>query len=426
MRYRIKSLYINKNVGKTFLAIIAIKRIIRDENPNVKVGVCVPSDYLRNKWKETLNSFSIPFVIVDTVHMLNDKDLSDLDILVLDEIHRYVGDTAEVFPNIFKTISDDCYILGLTATLGSNGIRLDLIEKYCPVVDTVSLEEALREGYISNYVEYNFAISLPRIERMHYDKLDRKFGKYFATFKFDFDLAKKCLDQEFAEQYAKELKWEPDIVKVHAFQFFRAMRERKEYLYSAPSKLRVTEEIIKSFPDRKIITFSQETKIADQLDEIFEDGASYHSNLGTILVDKISQKQLGEKKGKKYEIYNEGLYTWNEIKLKFPNVKRIGAPTRLKEILNGFIEGKYKYLFTAKKLDEGLDNDDIDFSIIISGSSRYRQHVQRIGRSLNKKEGKLSIIVHLYITDTQDEKWLSSRQLETDVRTITRISDIQI
>lgn len=407
--------------GKTFTAIIAAKRLVRDK-PNAKIIVVVPTDYLRNKWRETLAKFSLEGR-VDTVHNLVNEN-QECDLLILDEIHLYVGTTAEVFPTIFEKIKAD-RIFGLTATLGDEGINRELINRFCPVIDTVDMQEALKEKYIANYITFNFGIPLSPDEKREYDKLNDKFYKYFSTFDYKFDVAKACLDKDVAERKAIEMSWEPSLVHIHAIQFFRTMRERKDFLYSVDSKVNVAKQIVEKFGDKKFITFAQTTASADKLSSKVEDAESYHSNLNTIIIQ--DNEIIGEKEGKKYRIYGDGIYSWKQVKAKYSDVTRLGKKRRLDKILDDFVNNDLRVLCTAKKLDVGFDFDDIEGAIIISGSSKFRQNVQRTGRALNKKKDKVALIVQLYILDTQDEKWLNKRQLNMDnVKDIRSISELTL
>lgn len=408
--------------GKTFTSIIACKRLVRD-NPDAIIIVCVPTDYLRNKWRETLETFGLTGR-VDTVHNLVNENI-ECHLLILDEIHLYVGSTAEVFPTIFEKVKAD-RIFGLTATLGDEGINRELIDTYCPVIDTVTMEEALREKYIASFIQYNFGINLSPEDKIQYDKLNEKFYKYFSTFDFDFDKAKQCLDKDHAQLYADRISWDVKNVHIHAIQFFRVMRERKDFLYSVDSKIDVAKAIIEKFSGKKIITFAQTTASADKLSSKVEEAESYHSNIETIILDK-DDNQIGEKNGSKYHIYDDGEYSWKKVKELYPDCTRLGKKKRLDRILNRYIESESGTLCTAKKLDVGLDVDDIEVAIIISGSSKFRQNVQRTGRALNKSEDKVALIIHLYIMDTQDEKWLNKRQINMDnVKDIRSVSEITI
>jgi superfamily II DNA or RNA helicase len=64
-------------------------------------------------------------------------------------------------------------------------------------------------------------------------------------------------------------------------------------------------------------------------------------------------------------------------------------------------------------VDEGFDVDGIELAIICSGSGTPRQDLQRTGRAIRWKEGKLGVVINLYLKDTQDETWLRKRQAKS-------------
>lgn len=428
-------------VGKTFAAILCAKWFIKD-NPNFQVYVVVPTDVLRDSWRENVaeHGLSDNFTI-NTVHNLVRQEV-DCDMLILDEIHMYVGEEAEVFPLIFRAINAD-KILGLTATLGHDGIRRDLVDANCPVVDRIDLQEALENNYVSDYIEYNLGIELTAEERRQYQELDNKFRKYFRVFYNDigvdaFTLAKKCLkydsDRErlidsTAQRFANSINWNHKRVMINATQCMKAIRDRKSFLYSAPSKIRTAKEIIEMFPDKKFITFAQTTNSADAMAEVLDDAMSYHSNITTQLVDD-DDNVIGQKAGKGvYKLHGQdGKHSWSKIKeLTNGHVSRLGKSRIKQYVLDLFKNDKIRGLCTAMAFDVGFDEEDIELAVVLSGTSKQRQNTQRIGRAIRKKEGKRAVIIQLYIKDTQEEKWLNERQTNTgNVRNIVSTSQITI
>ena len=64
------------------------------------------------------------------------------DLLVLDEVHMFVADT---FYKIFERVSYK-FILGLTGTMERLDMRHLLLEKYAPICDRITIEEAENNG----------------------------------------------------------------------------------------------------------------------------------------------------------------------------------------------------------------------------------------------------------------------------------------
>lgn len=413
-------------VGKTYAAILCMKEVL-NANPRATFIVAVPRDPLRTMWREELKYHNIPNARVDTIHMLAKQELS-CDMLILDELHMYVGDEAEVFPLIFEnTTFSKC--LGLTATLGRDGIRRDLVDMYCPVVDVIDTKEALEGGYVSDYVIFNLGIPLTQEDSIAYSKINNQFYRYFGVFDNNFDSVKACLTPDGAKRHvrAKRIAWDHGVIINYAVRCMKYMRLRKEFLYGVESKLRVAKEIIERFPDKKIITFSQTTDPADKLAELVDCCESYHSNLTTRLYDKDMNHVGSKLEGNKYHVFKtDEVLSWKEIKAKY-NYVRFGTKRLRSYILDRFISGDIRVLSTAQALDVGHDDKYIDGGIIMSGTSKMRQNIQRSGRVIRTRPGKRAFIVQLYIMDTQDEKWLKDRQKNTgDVKNIYSISQIEV
>ena len=76
-----------------------------------------------------------------------------------------------------------------------------------------------------------------------------------------------------------------------------------------------------------------------------------------------------------------------------------------------FADGRYRAIATSKVLNEGVDVPDASVAIIISGSGSVREHVQRLGRILRKKEGKRAVLYEL-VTARTGETFTSDRRRE--------------
>jgi len=77
--------------------------------------------------------------------------------------------------------------------------------------------------------------------------------------------------------------------------------------------------------------------------------------------------------------------------------------------IKDFKSGVTNVLLGCRSLDEGLDVKDADFGIIVNGNSQKRQVLQRLGRVLRKKEGKIAKLILLYVPNTKDEEYVMKR-----------------
>ena len=128
--------------GKTKTALDAIERVL-NKNPEVKVSIIVPTKILQDQWRDKLDERGLIYNIQVLVLNTAARHKFDCDFLVIDEIHRSASSQmCKVFENCSPT-----FILGLTATYERlDGREKIVLDKYCPVFDTIKLEEAEANG----------------------------------------------------------------------------------------------------------------------------------------------------------------------------------------------------------------------------------------------------------------------------------------
>ena len=71
-----------------------------------------------------------------------------------------------------------------------------------------------------------------------------------------------------------------------------------------------------------------------------------------------------------------------------------------REILSNFESGKYSVVVTSQVLDEGVDVPDASVGLVLGGTGSNREYVQRLGRLLRKKEGKLARLIEIISKET--------------------------
>jgi superfamily II DNA or RNA helicase len=377
-----------------------------------------PVDELRKQWVKALKEYAIP---TDKVHIfsihecVNQGIIPAADIIIIDELHDFYKDTRAslVRAVVFKAK----YALGLTATPYDREREASL--KYIlPIVDVISEEEAITNGWISQYEEFNIGLELPTHERIRYDELSTGIGKLIAKFSgiqgvAPLDVANSILTGKgshsaldiattFAESKGwhqgcnkeTDAMWNPRMVIGYARNLMLKIRERKDFVYNHPSKVIVAKQIIDKYPTLKCIVFAQSSQFADELTDAVNNGAtdiltskaiSYHSNLETRMLP-IGKGGALKKAGKKT--------------LKDLVVARIRS-------------GDASVISTVRAFDKGLDIQDIRLCIVASSTQSPIQYQQRKGRSIRidmfNKEHR-TLVVNLYMKDTVDEKWLVKKQ----------------
>lgn len=405
-------------VGKTRIATEAIE-VMRRGNPARTYLVVVPTIQLKLQWEQGLALLGI--AEHGQVMVINSVVLREIpivvELLVLDEIHRYA---ARTFARCFTTVKYD-YVLGLTATLKRLDKKHAILEEKAPIIDKMSLHEARREKYIAQFREYNLGIEMAEEEREVYRTMARMYGYCMDKFHQDFDLMKRCsmgikpwqpsIHSPWAAptvvQYATRLGWRgnsPDVAAqtmqlndssprgqkgrdlwggenhpyapqklyIHAINGMRSIREMKEFIHSSPAKCASTVELIRGFA-RKTIVFGETIAKAEEI----------HASLPEVTVlyhSKMTKKQ------------------------KAASMEKVTTNDHILAIL------------TARALDQGFDWAQVELGIINSRSSSTTQQTQRRGRVVRlhtfvdgtEKEG---VIINIYIKDTKDYDWLRKAQV---------------
>ena len=411
----------NTTVGKSIIACLAIKKMIKKNNGR-RFIVVVPTRPLKEQWESVLSNFGL--LAYGDVHVINTvalkKDIYKTDLLILDEIHLMA---AEQFSNVFKRINYN-WVMGLTATVKRLDGRENIVNHYAPIVVTINQKEAILNGWINDFVEINVPVYLSRDENNDLTNLSKQIRSYTAKFG-DFDTMRSCMNLESAREHARlfypdaELNSKTTEIVRDAVQGQNCIRLRKEILYNNECKVAATVEILKTF-NLKTITFSQSTKFVDRVHNLVP-SVAYHSYLQpeervfkkTKLYRTLSGAERACKadEGKKYKGTEEGFEVYWYIS------KKVGTNTLKKEALEAFENNVVTTICTAKALDQGFDVPDIVLGIDASRTSNPTQHTQRTGRIArnytypdgSKKRG---LFVNLYVPNSQDEKWLTNCQSE--------------
>lgn len=352
--------------GKTFVALLILQEM-NEKLPTGTALIIVPTQNLKQQWEDQIKELHITgatVMVINTAVRHNHV----CDLLILDEIHNY---TSDVFSSIFG-ITEYRHILGLTATLNPDDDRYYIIEKAAPVFDTVSLTEAVKHGYVSQFQVFNLGLRMSEAEEKEYKSITDTYYKHFAIFNNRFHLAMNCLkDPVYRSVFTRSLAgWDEQEVLNSARGFNRAMQKRKKFIYTSLTKQAAAKQLIDLF-DVPTITFSESVDFANGLNKVTQPwGEAYHSKMS------------------KYARQN---------------------------VLDSFASLKTdcRVIHTARALDEGFDVKGIEMAIVCSGTSTPRQDLQRTGRAIRFKEDKVGMIVNLYLKDTQDEKWLKKRQTKT-------------
>lgn len=246
--------------GKSIAALYCIQHV------KVQTIIIVPTIALMNQWREEIvKHFNIPsesvgligdgnnshkHITIAVINSVRDMDLTEFDMIVLDEAHRY-GSIENIQPlmnNEFK------YKLGLTATLKrADGKDADLERLIGNVVYTYTTEDAVKDGVLSEFSIVNVGIDLSEFDLSNY--------KAYT----------KIIDSDgFGDMYnVMRDSSNPNFVK--ACRAVRATAKRKAIISNAEGKIDALVRIIKENKDKKIIVFNETIKMAEKEMKILKD-----------------------------------------------------------------------------------------------------------------------------------------------------------
>jgi len=317
--------------------------------------------------------FNIEVQVINTV--IKHKWICDL--LIIDEYHVAAADQmSQVFTCVKYKL-----ILGLTATFERLDGKHILLKKYCPIVDVVTTLEALANGWISEFKEYQVLIEVDDIEE--YKSLQKEWLQHFEFFQFSFDIAMKMCG---SEGWKAKLAYRDELYKgndeskkkeilqainYHSAGFMRTMTKRKAFVNNHPKKIEIAKKIMEARPDVKIITFSNNVKMAEALE-----------NGKYVYTGKTSKK-------------------------------------RASDMIEQYATGKIKHLHSCKRLIEGFDDPSTSVAIILGMDSSERRAIQTRGRVIRKTStNKQAEIFNIVIRFSQEEKWFKDSHKNSNYITI--------
>lgn len=361
-------------VGKTRIGLMTIKALLK-KYPQFRVLVVVPTVALKEQWQVQLDDWG--FTFNSEVQVINTviKHKWNCDLLIIDECHRV---NSNDFSQIFSCVKYKL-ILGLTATFERLDGKHIIMQKYCPIVDKISFMEALANGWVSDYKEYVVLIDVDNIDE--YKEYNKEWLEHFEFFQFKFELAMSLIGKDGWKAMLK-LRDEmykgndPEVKKkvlqninYHSAGFIRTLTKRKAFINNHPKKIEIAKKIIEARSNKKIITFSNNVKMAEAI------------RIGDVYTGRVSKK-------------------------------------RSSTIIEDFSRESKGVLNTVKRADEGIDIPGLSVAIILGTDSSETKARQRRGRIVRKEGNKIAEVFYIVIKDTIEEKWVKNSH-KTDGNFIT-------
>jgi superfamily II DNA or RNA helicase len=271
-------------------------------------------------------------------------------LLVFDECHHLPGAAYAMAARL----SLAPFRLGLTATPErAVGRDAELSELIGPIVYRKDIVD-LAGDYLADYDTERIAVELSPNERAEYES-ERSIYRGFVE-KNGIHMSNPSGWTEFIRRSASS---------VEGRRAMQAYRRQRELAFCAPAKLDYVAHLLSRHRADRTILFTQ-------------DNATCYAVSRRFLVPAITHQTKVRERS---------------------------------EILRRFSDGSYGAVVTSKVLNEGVDIPEANVAIVISGSGSVREHVQRLGRILRKRDGKRALLYELYTAGTS-EAFTSARRRE--------------
>jgi superfamily II DNA or RNA helicase len=348
--------------GKTFVAQLVIERAQRG------ALVVTPTIDLMQQWYSVLGTAfdveigligggyhelgSLTVTTYDSAYIHMERYGNRFGVVVFDECHHLPSPSLAL-------AAESClapYRLGLTATPErDDGLdrRLDLL------IGGVAYRRDIKElsgDYLAEYETERLTVRLGDAEKERYDELRAFYRDYLA------EKGVRLGSQDGFRRFLWFSNHDPEGRRAYL-----AYREQKRIAEGSEAKLALLEKLLVRHRGDRAIVFTV-------------DNATVHEIARRYLIPVIT----------------------HETKVK-----------ERKAILGGFNSGEYPFLATSKVLNEGVDVPAANVAIVLSGSGSVREHVQRLGRILRRKEGKRARLYEIVAEGTAEE-FVSTRRRQHD------------
>jgi superfamily II DNA or RNA helicase len=360
--------------GKTFTGLQLIRRYRKVYS--APIYIIVPTQPLKELWELKVAEAGLMWNV--SIHVINGYTMSDnvpkmCGLLIVDEVHRCLGESAKFFNTVLDTVCD--FFVGFTATLDDKQ-REFLERKQAFVEFSISTDEGLELGIVPQFKIYNVVLPLTAEEQIAYYRADSLYNtqlEYFRSLTNDaFGLALMLSGKPTKTMVKFENLNEIDASYNDILTLVENLTgdDRKEIIGRAVM-------FRNSMQKRLRIVSNSEYKKA-----IIDQIITRVSNKKIIFMDSIeSLKALNAKHKGFISVY----HSKQSAKLNKNN-------------LEAFKLDATNALAAVKSLDEGVDIPTLELLINKHFTTKERQFTQRLGRILRidlANPDKLPIMLNL-------------------------------
>jgi superfamily II DNA or RNA helicase len=349
------SIVLPTGAGKTFVAMRAIHRV------NCATVVIAPTIDLLHQWYARLSATFdcevgvyyggekvIEPLTVTTYHSAGDL-IADhgntFKLIIFDEVHHLPapswGETALMSPSPYR--------LGLTATYPreeeQTGERWQLADLIGPIVYQKRIDD-LTGATLATYRTERIYVDLTPQEQEQYDADYAIYADFFRT---------------------------RQLHKTHGAGWFMELMRLSAFEVPARRALLARQRILRliGFAENKLASLDR------LLRQHFFDQALIFTESNDV-VYHLSRRYL------------------------IPAITHETKAAERKDVLSGYRQREYRAVVTSRVLNEGVDVPEAKIAIVLGGTSRPREYVQRLGRVLRKRGNKEALLYEVVVRNTVD------------------------
>ena len=234
------TLAISMGVGKTRIALYHLEKLF---DAFIRVLIVVPKLSVKDAWLNEINKTGKEYLLNHlqfvTYLSLNKLTPNNYDVVYLDECHSLL-ESHEEFLNPFKG-----KVLGLTGTPPKSGEKLKMVNRYCPVRYTFSVDDATDSNILNDYKIIVHELELSGIKNV---KKSTKDGRtWYTSEKADY-------------QYYTGALADAQTPKQRQFLSIMRMKAMMDY----PTKEAYAKGVMRNIDDQCIV-FANTQKQADRM-----------------------------------------------------------------------------------------------------------------------------------------------------------------
>ena len=327
--------------GKTVIAGYAMKKL------NVPTLIICPTERILKMWIERLRE---KFGLSASAFYGGSKKIGRITVTIYNTVSmihpellnnysfivldevHHAG--SEVFSNIIHRLSDGHKVMALTATLKREDERHMIIMSKLPVVYCLDLATAIEHRLVAPVEVIPIGVDMNDRERREYSEIEKKISNVKNALKAPSE------DDEERKRLERQLKI--------------YINQRRILLSRLEAKKQAVYDVALRHPSERILVFSESIDSIEGLKKyLLEKGVraeTYHSNKPENIRDLI--------------------------------FKRWGA--------------EFNVLLSCRALDEGVDVPECGIAVMIASGMSVRQLVQRKGRIMRPREGKIAKLYVVY------------------------------